>query len=130
MKKFHRMNQMSGYQQAVRILLAARRPEERPTSECLEENLRWLLHVTLPPAKAPERLRQRVRAALEAHRAWQLEQWPRPEELSRWPGLAAVLREPERAILALLLTADLGRVSEDALLRAEAQWVMQRILEE
>ena len=129
MRKLPRMKKRSAYQHVVRRLLAARRPEKRPTAECLEENLRWLLHVTLPPVTAPETLRQRMRAVINAHRAWQREQWPHPEELSRWPALTGVLREPERLILALLLTADLGQVAGDALLRAEAQRVMQQMLE-
>jgi hypothetical protein len=62
------MNQRDEHERVIELLRRARRPEEEITPERLEENLRWLMHLTLPPAKAPEGLRQRVRERIEARR--------------------------------------------------------------
>jgi DNA-directed RNA polymerase specialized sigma24 family protein len=122
------MNGRTRHQHAVQILREARRPERIPTPERLEENLRWLIQLTLPEVKAPESLRQRVQALAEAHMAWLEAQRASREELRRWPGLEAALAEPEREMLALLLTADVRQLREDHLLRAEAQQVTRRLL--
>jgi DNA-directed RNA polymerase specialized sigma24 family protein len=122
------MNGRYRYQQAARILRQVRQPERTSTPERLEENLRWLMQVTMPEAKASAALRQRVRALAEAHRAWLNAQRVSREELRRWQGLEAALAEPEREMLALLLTADLRRLAEDDLLREGAQQVTQRLL--
>ena len=124
------MNEPNEHERVIQLLREARLPAEEITPEHLEENLRWLMDVTLPPARASARLRQRVQALAAAHRAWEQAQQTRRKELRHWPGLEAALREPERELLALLLTADLQQFTADATLRGEARRVMQRLLAE
>jgi DNA-directed RNA polymerase specialized sigma subunit len=122
------MNGRYRYQQAARILRQARQPESTSTPERLEENLRWLMQVTMPEAKASAALRQRVRALADAHRAWLDAQRASQEELGQWQALEAALTQPEREMIALLLTADIQQLADDAMLREEAQQATQQLL--
>jgi DNA-directed RNA polymerase specialized sigma24 family protein len=123
------MDEMNGYRGTARILRRVRRSEERPTPERLEENLRWLMLATMPPARASETLRLRVRAIADAHREWLASQQAGREGLRAWQGLECALTGSEREALALLLTADLQLLAEDPVLCEEARRVMRRLLE-
>ena len=125
----------------IERLRSARRPEGEPAPQRREENLRWLLHAAMPAQIAPTALRQRVRILASIDRLWP----------GSWAGrfLAALLarlcrrgreqrgnrEQPDgasagsdQALLQLLLTADVRRLSEDACVRAEARRVMRRVL--
>jgi DNA-directed RNA polymerase specialized sigma24 family protein len=122
------MNERNGHQSAAQRLRRARRSCGQPTPERLEENLRWLMHLTLPPVRASERLRQRVRAMAEAHRAWLESEQMSRQALRDWPGVDAALAERERETLALLLTADLPLLAADPVVCEEARQVMRHLL--
>ena len=117
-----------GHGRPDRILTRARQPLGQPTPERLEENLRWLIHVTLPPVQAPERLRRRIQAMADAHRAWLDSEQAARDRLREWAGLDTGLTAPEREAVSLLLTTDLQPFEEDSLLRDEARGVMQHLL--
>jgi len=110
-----------GHGRPDRILTRARQPLGQPTPERLEENLRWLIHVTLPPVQAPERLRRRIQAMADAHRAWLDSEQAARDRLREWAGLDTGLTAPEREAVSLLLTTDLQPFEEDSLLRDEAR---------
>jgi hypothetical protein len=60
------MDEPNEHERIVEILKRAGRPPEAVTEGSREENLRWLLQVTVPEEKAPTSLRQRVQALATA----------------------------------------------------------------
>lgn len=130
MKEIRSMRGQDRSAEAVHILLRVRPAGSRSTPERLEANLRWLLQVAMPEAKASEALLQRVRALAAAHHARLDAQRQVPAGPQCPDGAAVTLTDSERQFLSLLLTADLDQLPESGIVQAEARLLTERLLNE